>query len=108
MTKDIEPGSQFGRWIVLERVGSDKRGMSIYLCQCDCSRRIEVLGQNLRSGMSRQCRPCSQGQPLLTVPQLHALRVAKETVGYKHGTYAKFARTFGVSAFSIKRAWRAL
>lgn len=103
--KIIEPGTEFGKWMVLEDVGSDPRGMSVCLCQCSCSRRFHVLSQNLTSGMSRQCRFCSKDQPFLTVPQAHELREALKD-GYQYGMYAKFGRKFGVSGASIKRIVR--
>jgi len=92
--------------MVLEDVGSDPRGMSVCLCQCACSRRYHVLSQNLLSGMSRQCEPCSQGQCLLTFAQEHELREALKKDGIVYGMYAKYGRKFGVSGASIKRIVR--
>jgi hypothetical protein len=48
-------GEKFGRLCVLERDGSNRRGNSIWKCQCDCGNVILVDGSNLRSSNSISC-----------------------------------------------------
>lgn len=46
---------EFGRLLVLERAGSDRRGEALWLCECVCGKMTEVLGHNLRSGHTQSC-----------------------------------------------------
>lgn len=48
-------GQCFGKLVVLERAGVDKRNRSIFLCQCDCGEQTKCLGSDLRSGNTRSC-----------------------------------------------------
>jgi len=55
-------GRRFGRWTVLGlhptrmRYGKAMKSIqALWLCRCDCGRESLVLGQNLRSGLSRSC-----------------------------------------------------
>ena len=48
-------GRIFGRWTVIERVGSDKYNKPLWLCECECGNRKEVNGASLRRGDSRSC-----------------------------------------------------
>ena len=55
--KDLT-GQRFGRWTVLNRAGSSRRGRtvsSLWYCQCDCGQVQIVRGDNLRAGKSRSC-----------------------------------------------------
>lgn len=56
MSKLIDmTGQRFGRLIVLEQAGSDKRGQTRWLCKCDCGKRIVATGANLRTGHTQSC-----------------------------------------------------
>lgn len=48
-------GQRFSRLVVIERVGSDKRGEARWLCTCDCGKTTIVLGSHLRSGRIKSC-----------------------------------------------------
>ena len=48
-------GEKIGRWTVLERKGSTKRGTPMWLCKCDCGTVRVVNGINLRSGTTKSC-----------------------------------------------------
>ncbi len=48
-------GQRFGRWLVLEETGKDKRGAILWLCRCDCGIESIVVGTNLRNGHSKSC-----------------------------------------------------
>lgn len=52
--KDIQ-GKRFGRWLVLQRTGSDKRGESLWRCRCDCGNEAILIGGSLRTGNSVSC-----------------------------------------------------
>lgn len=53
-------GHRFGRWKVLKYAGSNARGSSMWLCQCDCGTRRDVWIGNLRNGLSASCG-CTKG-----------------------------------------------
>lgn len=53
-------GRKFGKWEVVERLGSDSRGSALWLCVCTgCGNRHSVRAGRLRSGSSKQCMECS-------------------------------------------------
>jgi hypothetical protein len=48
-------GKRFGRWVVIERRGIDKRGKPAWYCECDCGKKRLVGGMGLRDGTSKSC-----------------------------------------------------
>lgn len=50
---------EFGKWTVLSFAGNTKRGMSIWLCRCECGRERPIPMGNLHSGNSTQCATCA-------------------------------------------------
>lgn len=51
-------GSKYGKWTIIGDAGSrDKK--HYYLCECECKKRAEVDGHDLRSGRSSMCRSCA-------------------------------------------------
>jgi 5-methylcytosine-specific restriction endonuclease McrA len=49
-------GLKFGRWIVIKPTGrQSKNGQYYWLCKCDCGKEKEVIGQSLKTGMSKSC-----------------------------------------------------
>lgn len=46
-------GQRFGRLVVIARNGSDRRGQSLWLCQCDCGKTLSVLGASLKRGYKK-------------------------------------------------------
>lgn len=56
----IHAGTRFGRLTVLERLGSDRFGRSVFLCLCDCGTECSVRGADLRSKHSKS-RGCLRG-----------------------------------------------
>jgi len=52
--KDIK-GHKFGRLMVLEDVGRDKREEVLWRCICECGNEMVALGGNLRSGHTQSC-----------------------------------------------------
>lgn len=52
-------GMVFGKWTVLERnKESDKPGVTMWKCRCECGNECSVIGQALKNGTSRQCSSC--------------------------------------------------
>ena len=45
--KDLT-GQRFGRLVVESRSGSNKRGLAIWQCRCDCGNTVHIVGANLR------------------------------------------------------------
>lgn len=48
-------GKKFGRLIVIEEAGYDKRDKPLWKCVCDCGRIKIILGESLRSGTTKSC-----------------------------------------------------
>ena len=53
-------GKRFSKWTVLEYSHkNEKSGNWYYKCRCDCGNESVVIGTNLRTGSSMQCKSCS-------------------------------------------------
>ena len=48
-------GRRFGRLLVVERAGSNKRGHARWLCICECGGSAIATGHHLRNGHTRSC-----------------------------------------------------
>ena len=48
-------GERYGRLLVLEHYGKDRRGKHLWKCVCDCGNEKIVVGDNLSSGKSNSC-----------------------------------------------------
>ena len=56
MSKMIDiSGKKFGRWTVIQKDKSDKAGIAVWLCRCDCGKESLISGNSLRSGNSISC-----------------------------------------------------
>lgn len=63
-------GQRFGRLTVIERAGSDKQGRAMWLCQCDCGKRIVASGRDLRCKDSKSCG-CLKRDKLIGISAKH-------------------------------------
>jgi hypothetical protein len=50
-----ETGNKYGLLTVIERAGSNKHNIALWLCQCECGRKKVIPGQALRSGNTKSC-----------------------------------------------------
>lgn len=48
-------GQRFGRLIVLERMHSNERVQSMWMCKCDCGTEKTVRGSDLKNGSTKSC-----------------------------------------------------
>lgn len=48
-------GKRYGRLTVLARAGSDSKGNSMWLCQCSCGNKKEIVGYSLKRIQSCGC-----------------------------------------------------
>lgn len=48
-------GQRFGRAVVLEYAGKDKRRNVLWLCKCDCGKEFVTRGSNLLDGSTASC-----------------------------------------------------
>lgn len=55
MKRDDMIGRRFGKWTVLEFIGTNEYRMKKYLCQCECGTVKVVLRNSLTSGRSKSC-----------------------------------------------------
>lgn len=53
-TRDLT-GKKFDKWSVIKASGRNGSGNVMWLCECECGTRREVVGSNLRTGKSRSC-----------------------------------------------------
>jgi hypothetical protein len=73
MTKLIDMVErQFGRLTVLRQAGRDKHGEALWLCQCECPERTQIIvtGNHLRSGHTESCG-CFQREALAAARTTH-------------------------------------
>jgi hypothetical protein len=59
-------GRRFGRLVVKERAGSDKRGNALWLCVCDDGNKKTVLGLDLAKGHTKSCGCLRQEMAVIT------------------------------------------
>lgn len=52
--KDLK-GMKFGRLTVIDYLGSNKHGKSVWNCKCDCGNYKQVVSSNLINGFSQSC-----------------------------------------------------
>ena len=48
-------GHRYGRLIVVQKLGRDKRGYFIWWCQCDCGKQTKASANALRQGNTQSC-----------------------------------------------------
>lgn len=90
-------GKKFNRFTVLEYVGINNSRKALWLCECDCGKKVVVVGQNIRNGSSKSCG-CYGSEVLnkrnvehgLSGTRLHRIWIGmrnrcgnEKTVGYK-------------------------
>lgn len=51
-------GFKYGKWMLVEYKGRDKKGEQIFLCKCECGTLKEHRFSTLRSLKSTQCKSC--------------------------------------------------
>lgn len=66
-------GQRFGHLTVVERVGSDKWGVAIWRCKCDCGAEVVVSGGKLRRGHTKSCG-CSSPARMGTAHKIHGMK----------------------------------
>lgn len=76
----IEPGCVYNKLTVLEKVGSTKKGKSLWRCRCDCGNITIVQGDNLKSGHTTSCG-CTKKIACRTISAKN--RAAKSSGTYK-------------------------
>jgi len=52
---EIEPGTRFGRLVVLDLFGRDEGRKALWLCECNCGNVVAIQGKRLRNGASASC-----------------------------------------------------
>ena len=57
--KTTNIGEKYGKWTVIDDLGTDSHGTRLFLCECECGNKSKVLGCNLRSGISASCGKCN-------------------------------------------------
>lgn len=80
-----ETGNIYGSLKVLERVGSDKKGHALWLCECVCGQKTTVTGDNLRGGTSScGCQRASRGEiKIFNLLSKYGINFKYEFTGFK-------------------------
>ena len=88
-------GQRFGKLLVVERAGSNKKSNAEWLCLCDCGNEKIVLGTRLRKGITKSCgcliKTCGSG-------------IVKKGINSTHGLSG--TRIYGVWASMKARCFR--
>lgn len=70
--KDII-GLRYNKLVVLSKIETSGNGHARFLCQCDCGKRKDVFGTNLRRGLTTSCG-CEQKRIMSEVQQRRILK----------------------------------
>ena len=54
----IKIGQRFSHWLILAEAGKAKDRHRLFLCSCDCGRRVIIQSNNLKAGKSTRCKSC--------------------------------------------------
>ena len=77
--KDIL-GQRFGKLVVIEALPSNTNGDSVWKCQCNCGKIVEILGKALRSGNTKSCG-CTRVEKLIKANKERALDLQNQKFG---------------------------
>lgn len=81
MAKAVDlTGQKFGKLTVVERTANNKKGNTMWLCNCDCGNTKEVLGYDLTHGRTVSCGCLHTGKPSHKRIDLIGKRFGKLTV----------------------------
>lgn len=67
-------GQKFGRVVAVARV--QHKSKRLWLCRCDCGRKVYATVNDLRTGHTSQCRSCSTGAKNRIYKTKHAVDVS--------------------------------
>lgn len=82
-------GRKFGRWVVLYRDGSDRKGQRLWMCRCDCGTERRVRGIKLLTGEAFACG-CYGAEQTSKRSTIHGERNLRNTTAeYKSWKSAK-------------------
>ena len=48
-------GSKYGMLTIVELAGKSKDRQKVYLCKCDCGKKIKAISGNLKKGNTKSC-----------------------------------------------------
>lgn len=84
-------GRQVGFWTVKQYSGLNEKRQPIWLCECQCGTKRDVVGQSLRNGVTKSCG-CMKGAAIAKARTKHghasyAIRAhsPESGTGWKHG-----------------------
>ena len=70
-------GKRFGRLLVIRESGRTKHGNIVYTCKCDCGNTKDIIGSNLKRGLTQSCG-CYQSERRSTA---HAKDISGQRFG---------------------------
>jgi hypothetical protein len=80
------PGQRFAYLVIIRQSGVIKKRGRVYLCLCDCGKRVNVQGRHLRDGLVKSCG-CYYRATRTTTIKHGQSRIARRT-----GTYNAYQR----------------
>jgi len=76
-------GERFGRLTVTHRKGSNKYGLPLWGCLCDCGGTSVVLGGDLRRGQAKSCG-CLRVDRVISLSTKHGARYSRAYESWCH------------------------
>jgi hypothetical protein len=74
-------GERFSRLVIIRQAGVTKRHGRIYLCLCDCGKKVKVQARFLRGGLTRSCG-CYYRATRTTTTKHGQCRIKRKTAAY--------------------------
>lgn len=102
---------KFGRLTILKRMASNKWGKSCWLCRCDCGKEKIIVGNNIKSGITKSCG-CLQKEKASIANTLHGHCKSKTYQSWcdiiKRCTNPNSARylLYGGRGITVCKRWR--
>jgi hypothetical protein len=75
------PGERFGRLRIVKQSGTIEKRGRVYLCECNCGKRVKVQGRFLRDGLTPSCG-CYYRETRTTTIKHGQCRIRRKTASY--------------------------
>jgi hypothetical protein len=77
MSKRLDLTEQrFGRLTCVKYLGSNEKGHALWLCRCNCGRKITALGSQIKNGNTKSCG-CWKSEVTIKRNTTHGLTLNK-------------------------------
>ena len=100
-------GKRFGRWSVLSYLRNTNNN-SIYLCVCDCGKKKEVNGRNMKNGTTKSCG-CLMVEGVINRAQKYRTRISGIRQAMIRRCYVKgnvSYKNYGARGIRVCKEWK--